>query len=243
MALFPVALTLTLSAIDIFQGAFWDAGKSTVLERLDRSAPPWLIAAALLPLARSLLRIVPLDLRPWPLAVHLAASLVWSLLHTVLIASYNMLRIHDMSWPALFQRSLFWNLASMVTLYFLYAGALAILENTRALRRQEQDALELKASLAEARLAGLRAQLNPHCPYTVLNTAAMLAREQRTSETVSVLARLGDLLRYVLRQSSAGESELREEVDFLRRYLDLERIRFADRLQVTFDVDPSIERM
>lgn len=242
MALFPVALALTLAMIDGFQAGFWDGDERSFLYRLVmQTLPPWLIAAMILPLARIVFERVPLELRPRQVAVHLVASIGWALFHTVLIASYNWLRIPDWSWVSLFRRSLFFNLAGMVALYWLYAGALAIVASTRALRRREQDSLELKASLAEARLAGLRSQLNPHFLYNVLNTAAMLAREQRTGETVAVLTRLGELLRYVLTEAASGDSELRDEVEFLRRYLELERIRFADRLQVCFEVDPAVE--
>ena len=53
----------------------------------------------------------------------------------------------------------------------------------------------------------------------------------------ALVRRLGELLRYVLTEGASGDSELRDEVEFLRRYLELERIRFADRLQVIGQVD------
>jgi sensor histidine kinase YesM len=241
-ALFPMALALTFCLIDIFQMGFWETREQRSLwTEVSRTVPPWLISALLFPLVRAVCQRVPLELRARPLAIHLAGAFGYAMLQIVLIASYNSLRYFDMTWAVLFRRSLFWNLGVNVMLYGLYAGALAIVTTGRALVQRDQDALELKASLAEARLAGLRAQLNPHFLYNVLNTAAMLAREQRTEETVSVLARLGDLLRYVLREEASGETELRDEVEFLRRYLDLERIRFADRLQVSFEVDPALD--
>src|SRR5262249_32131148 len=76
--------------------------------------------------------------------------------------------------------------------------------------------------------------------FNVLNSAAMLARRGQTAGVVAVLARLGDLLRYVLREDASGEATLREELDFLRGYLALEQIRFADRLDVSLEGDPSL---
>src|SRR5262249_31172973 len=125
-------------------------------------------------------------------------------------------------------------------IYWTIAGLLQALENSRRLRQREAESLALAASLAEARLDALRAQLEPHFLYNVLNTAAMLAREQRGDETVAVLARLGELLRHVLREGGTGETALAEEIAFLRGYLELERLRFADRLEVDIDVDPAL---
>ena len=68
----------------------------------------------------------------------------------------------------------------------------------------------------------------------------MLAREGRSEDTVAVLARLSELLRYVLREGRSGMATLGDELQFLRGYLELEQVRFADRLQVSFDADPSL---
>ena len=246
VTLFPVALTLALCVLDAVASGFmyWSPEFATFWQRLTQTLPPWLIAALLFPLVNSICRRVPLDLTGRSLLVHSAASIAFALFHTALIGSFNTFRYYpQLTWAQAYQRSLFWNLVVMTALYWLFAGALQILDSRRALRQREEDSLQLKASLAEARLAGLRAQLNPHFLYNVLDTAAMLAREQRTAEVISVLARLGELLRYVLTEGASGDAELRDEVDFLRRYLELERIRFADRLQVSIDVDADVQGM
>jgi LytS/YehU family sensor histidine kinase len=80
-------------------------------------------------------------------------------------------------------------------------------------------------------------QLNPHFLFNALNSIAMLVRGGRNDEAVRMLAGLGDLLRAVLDDQRPHEVPLRDELDFLRRYLDIEQIR-AGRLRVSVDVAP-----
>jgi len=82
-------------------------------------------------------------------------------------------------------------------------------------------------------------QLNPHFLFNALNSISMLVRGGRSSEAVRMLAGLGDLLRGVLDEERPGEVPLREELDFLRRYLAIEQIR-ADRLEVRMEVAPEL---
>src|SRR5204862_7091079 len=89
-----------------------------------------------------------------------------------------------------------------------------------------------------ARLDGLRAQLNPHFLFNVLNTAAMLSRKGRGEESVDVLSRLADLLRYVLREDA--DVSLGDELGFVRQYIALEQVRFADRLEIRSHADPAL---
>jgi LytS/YehU family sensor histidine kinase len=105
-------------------------------------------------------------------------------------------------------------------------------------RARVQQATRLQAQLAEARLDALRQQLDPHFLFNTLNTIATLVREQERDAAVRLLAQLGDVLRQVLR--SAGEHEVRfgDELAFTRQYLDIEQLRFADRLRVVWNTEP-----
>lgn len=95
-----------------------------------------------------------------------------------------------------------------------------------------------RAEATEARLAALQAQMNPHFLFNALNTVASLVRTNpRDAEhTVEDLA---DVLRRTLARTSRGDGTVGEEVDYLRAYLGIEQARFADRLQVEWDVDPT----
>jgi two-component system, LytTR family, sensor kinase len=208
--------------------------------RLVRMLPPWLIVALLAPAVAAVVRRRPLAFGAPSLALHGFAACLFAVTHMTLLAAFNSLRPGAQSIAAVLGALLGFHFVFDVLLYFAIAGAVQALESARALRRREAFALKLEASLAEARLAALRAQLNPHFLFNVLNTAAMLARAGRNEDTVSVLARLSDLLRYVLREGRSGMATLGDELEFLRGYLELEQVRFADRLQVRFDADPAL---
>jgi signal transduction histidine kinase len=106
-------------------------------------------------------------------------------------------------------------------------------------RERELAASQLQGQLAHAQLQALRMQLNPHFLFNALNSISMLVRGGRSGEAVRMLAGLGDLLRGVLEEERPNEVPLREELDFLTRYLAIEQIR-ADRLQVRMDVAPEL---
>ena len=107
---------------------------------------------------------------------------------------------------------------------------------TRKYQARETEAARLSAQLAEARLATLRMQLNPHFLFNSLNAIAGLVREHDNRTAVRVLAQLSDVLRHVLSTSSVSEVPLREELEFIAEYLDIERVRFPERLHVTWHV-------
>ena len=93
-------------------------------------------------------------------------------------------------------------------------------------------AKEHEADLAVARLAMLRAQLNPHFLFNSLNAVAGLVRAQDNTTAVRVLARLSDVLRHVLSTSDVHEVALRHELAFINDYVEIERVRFPDRVSV-----------
>jgi two-component system, LytTR family, sensor kinase len=99
---------------------------------------------------------------------------------------------------------------------------------------------DLERQLASAQLSALRMQLHPHFLFNAVNSAAMLAL---TDPALSrqVLVELADLFRLTLSSSSVAEIPLRAELDFIDRYLGIERIRFEDRLVATFDVGDGTE--
>jgi two-component system, LytTR family, sensor kinase len=107
--------------------------------------------------------------------------------------------------------------------------------------RMESMLLESRLSqqLVQAELRALRAQINPHFLFNSLNTiAALIVSEPDKAETITV--RLAGIFRYVLLHADRPFSSLDEEVSFLRTYLDIEQIRFGERLQVEFDVEASV---
>ncbi len=108
----------------------------------------------------------------------------------------------------------------------------------RRLRERERRALVLESNLATARLNTLKAQLQPHFLFNSLNAiTALLRRDPRLAETT--LVALSELLRLALSQSERHEGTLREELEFVRRYLEIQQTRFGDKLRVEQDIEPS----
>ena len=122
----------------------------------------------------------------------------------------------------------------------VYCAVVGILEWRTAdarVRVQEREAAELSAELAQAQLGALRMQLHPHFLFNALNTIAVLVGEEERESAMQLLARLGSVLRAVVRGDPAREVPLREEVALIAEYLDIEQVRFADRLVVEWELD------
>lgn len=99
--------------------------------------------------------------------------------------------------------------------------------------------LEVHSRLnADARLEALRAQINPHFLFNILNTIASKVRTH-PEEGRALLQRLADFFRYAIRQHGQF-AEFAQEFFFVRTYVSLEQARFGDELRVVFDVDPQV---
>jgi histidine kinase/histidine kinase/DNA gyrase B/HSP90-like ATPase len=115
------------------------------------------------------------------------------------------------------------------TTWFLYGSAV---EQTAAAARAERAA-------ADARLAALQAQMNPHFLFNALNTVASLVRsDPRSAE--STVENLSEVLRRTLERTSAASGTLGEEIDYLHAYLSVEQQRFGDRLRVDWSIPPEL---
>jgi signal transduction histidine kinase len=101
---------------------------------------------------------------------------------------------------------------------------------------------QTRAELAQAELRALRAQINPHFLFNTLNSiASLIISNPRAAEDVTT--QLADLFRYTLRASERETSTLGAELEFLRAYLAIERVRFGDRLQLEEAIEPGLEAL
>ena len=102
-----------------------------------------------------------------------------------------------------------------------------------------EETSKLQAQLAQARLDALRTQLNPHFLFNTLNAvSALVERDPRGARRM--IARLSDLLRYTLEESTDQEVPLHRELDLLGEYIELMQIRFQDKLKVAMRVDDDV---
>jgi two-component system, LytTR family, sensor kinase len=115
---------------------------------------------------------------------------------------------------------------------FGYGGELQ-----RRFRNEEIRAVQLESRLIEAELRALREQIKPHFLFNTLNTISVMVRDGKSEMAVTLLARLGSLLRMSLEGNHKNETTLRVELDFLERYLEIQKARFPDRLTVGISVD------
>jgi signal transduction histidine kinase len=99
----------------------------------------------------------------------------------------------------------------------------------------------LETQASRAQLEMLRYQLNPHFLFNTLNSISTLVLLGDTEKANGMLSRLSSFLRYTLVGERQGLATVAQEMEALRLYLDIERIRFGDRLRVRFEVDPAIE--
>ena len=132
-------------------------------------------------------------------------------------------------------------LASLV----LYTGVLLLgwmRDSRERLSQQKMETARLNEQLAKAQLSALRQQIEPHFLFNTLNTVAGLVREGKNDAAVDMIAGLSDLLRRTLRTPDQQQMELGEELEVVEKYLDIEKARFAERLQVEVHVPKELLR-
>ena len=109
------------------------------------------------------------------------------------------------------------------------------------IEEQNDQLLRLETQATSAQLAMLRYQLNPHFLFNTLNSISTLVLLKQTEPANAMLSRLSSFLRYTLINEPTGRVTVAQEVETLQLYLDIERMRFEERLRATFRIDPDTE--
>ncbi len=180
----------------------------------------------------------------WPksLAVHLLGGLLLSGVHAILCALAAVFQGWVTGKAIAFGSSLQGLLANRthynLAVYAVIVCAWHAWVYYRKFREREAQAAELSGRLALAQLQALRMQLNPHFLFNTLNAVSSLMLTDVAAAN-KMISRLGELLRLTLEKSDQQEVTLQQEIEFLRRYLEIEQIRFGERLRVKMEVDPS----
>jgi two-component system, LytTR family, sensor kinase len=225
------------------------ARQRTWPQMLVANMPWWLLWAGFTPLVFALARRVPVHGPRWwrGVAAHLAAAFAFASAHLLLEGAVYYYTVSYRVLPniAAQYRVFFGNyvVLDFVTYWAIVGGCYAFDFYARyresALRsaRLEAQKARLELGLAEARMQALRAELNPHFFFNALNAVSGLVRRRENDAAVRMLARLGELLRTTLDRDTAPEIPLRDELALLDRYLDVERVRFGDRLTVAVEHD------
>ncbi len=197
--------------------------------------------AALSPAVVALLRCFPLQ----PIAasrafLHFLASLIFSLIHMGLHLSLAVVLMGRATLPGGSSSLLVQFVHSYPLGVLAYWVIIVIVNTTNHYERigvEQLRSSKLQAQLAEARLRTLQMQLQPHFVFNALHSLSDLVTDEPKT-AVRLIARLGDFLRLTLQNSTAQGVPLKRELDFLDAYLEIERVRFGDRLKVVFEIDP-----
>jgi two-component system, LytTR family, sensor kinase len=134
---------------------------------------------------------------------------------------------------------------SLLSSVFLYAVIIAVsnvLDSRQRLARQQTETARLNEQLSKAQLDALRRQIEPHFLFNTLNAIAGLVREKRNDDAVNMIAGLSDFLRRVIEDSGKQQVPLGDEMEFLQKYLAIQKVRFAERLQLRVDVPKELFR-
>ena len=204
----------------------------------------WYIPALLAPIIMAFALRHPFDRHRWPrqLALHVTAALTYSIVHTAVMMALRAMLLTGQALPADFPG--WWNftlLSYLTQLDWLLMTYLFLIGVAYALAyRHESEAralntAHLETRLVEAQLQALQRQLHPHFLFNTLNTVSGLIRTDPDGAD-RMIDRLGDLLRMTLHKSGIQEVSLKEELDVLGKYLEIERTRFGDRLTVEMNV-------
>jgi sensor histidine kinase YesM len=180
----------------------------TVRERFDAKTIAMLTGLAVAPMIA-----VPVIASPWHWIVSQSQSVMHSAGH---IAGHN--------------------LPTNLLLGVLMLGVAQGFAGLERARRLERTAAELRTRLAESQLDTLRAQLDPHFLFNALNSISVLARRGESAQVEQMIARLSGLLRHSLESARTQLVPLRVELEALRFYIEIEQVRFAERLIVEWSI-------
>ncbi len=212
----------------------------TFAKALLYSMGEWYVWMALTPPILWLARRFPIERRAGrrTLLVGLLVHIPAGLFFVFLKLSLDALLPHVIPWlPArrFFPGQIHPNLVT----YWVIVGLSHALDFYRRYRERELRASQLEARLAQAQLQMLKMQLHPHFLFNTLHAISALIHKDAEAAD-HMIARLSDLLRLTLESAGVQEVPLKQELEFLEPYLEIEQTRFQDRLQVGMDIDPAV---
>jgi signal transduction histidine kinase len=143
------------------------------------------------------------------------------------------------TWAQFIQRMIFEQLDWSLMVYAVIVGASHAIAFFRESEQRKVRAAQLETQVVEARLKTLEAELHPHFLFNTLHAISTLVHRDPDAAD-RMISRLSDLLRITFDRSGEPKVSLKEEIDFLQKYLDIEQTRFQDRLRVSVSIDPDV---
>ncbi|MCI0414030.1 histidine kinase [bacterium] len=212
--------------------------------------PDWYLWAFLAIPIIKLSKRYPLDAKTWREAIwiHLPASAAFATFHVVLAVTvlmlFEALDGNHPSWFEKFEFNFIWYFHYDVLIYWATVGFAHAVQYYRSFQEKRVTAVKLQAQLSQAQLQALKMQLHPHFLFNTLNSISSLLQrsgsEHADIQTAKkMIVRLADFLRLTLQNSGTQDVDLQQELEFLRCYLEIEKVRFQDRLTVRMNIDPA----
>ncbi len=130
-----------------------------------------------------------------------------------------------------------------VTLLFAWSALYYAINFYLTVEEQADQLQHLESQASSAQLAMLRYQLNPHFLFNTLNSISTLVLLKQTDRANAMLSRLSSFLRYTLINEPTALVPLHQEIETLKLYLEIEKMRFEDRLRCKFEIDPAVENV
>jgi hypothetical protein len=180
------------------------------------------------------------------LLLHLLCGVIVGVLHGAWWAALELLivpydRMNPTAFTRPFVRTAFYQMPLELLLYALALMTIHAADSYARHKEREMRTVQLEKSLAEARLHALELQIQPHFLFNTLNAVSALVRTGAHEQALGMISGLSDLLRYALDRAGGPNVAVADEVEMVRRYLEIQRIRFADHLTYAIEVAPGAE--
>jgi two-component system, LytTR family, sensor kinase len=207
---------------------------------------PWALAT---PLVVHLARRYPMvrGVRGRKIGAHLTAFVVISAIAEAWSAGLQVLfnPWGNRTWPTFvdtWSTTLVFQSVTFLVAYALILTVTYAVDVRESMGRQMTETARLNEELSKAQLAALRRQIEPHFMYNTLNSIAALVRDRRNDAAVSMIVGLSEFLRRSSEDSHRSQVTLQEEVEYLQRYLEIQKVRFGERLQVSVEIPAELQR-
>ncbi len=176
-----------------------------------------------------------------PYAVHLTGAMLYSVVHSASMLGTRIILMQQhrpsRGWWVAGRIEYLQQLDWILMTYLFLVGLAHALAFRKESERRALDSAHLETRLVEAQLQSLQRQLQPHFLFNTLNAISGLMRTD-VEAADRMMDRLGDLLRMALDSSNVQEVTLKEELEMLQKYLDIEQMRFGPRLSVAMRIAP-----
>jgi two-component system LytT family sensor kinase len=157
--------------------------------------------------------------------------------NVIVISSFHLLGYEEFSMGSIeyaikvLPAAIITRMSEFIIIYIIFSA----LDFQQKLKNKQIELAQLNSQLSSAQLNALRLQLQPHFLFNTLNTISSLI-DFNKKQAQKIISQLGNLLRFVLEQKQETQVELRDELAFIKNYLNIEQVRFQDRLRITYEI-------